>query len=182
VSRRTLAWAVVVALVCVVVGATVTVPAGAASKPKFTLTSSAFTNNAAIPVEYSCRGGGTQPPLAWSHVPKGTKQLALIMEDPDAPSGTFVHWVVAGIKPKPPSIAADSTPTGAVVGDSSIGRPGWVPPCPPSGEHHYIFTLSALDEKITLPPGGDAATLRSLMKGKVVGRAKLTGLFAAATS
>jgi Raf kinase inhibitor-like YbhB/YbcL family protein len=164
------------------VGALVDGAAGAASKPTFALTSSAFTNQGRIPVEYSCRGEGTQPPLAWSRVPKGTEQLALIMEDPDAPSGTFVHWVVAEIEPKPRSIPADTTPAGAVVGNNSVGRPGWIPPCPPSGEHRYIFTLSALDEEITLPPGGDAATLRSLMKGKVVGRAKLTGRFVAATS
>jgi Raf kinase inhibitor-like YbhB/YbcL family protein len=176
-TRRLFAWVFVVTFV----GAVVDVPASAASKQKFALTSSAFTNQDRIPVEYSCRGAGTQPPLAWSGVPKGTEQLALIMEDPDAPSGTFVHWVVAEIEPKPRSIPADTTPAGAVVGNNSVGRPGWIPPCPPSGEHHYIFTLSALDEKITLPPGGDAATLRSLMRGKVIGRAKLTGLFAAAT-
>jgi Raf kinase inhibitor-like YbhB/YbcL family protein len=178
VTRRLLAWVFVVTFV----GAAVDVPAGAASKPKFALTSSAFDNNESIPVEYSCRGAGTQPPLAWSRVPKGTRQLALVMEDPDAPSGTFVHWVVAEIRPKPRSIPADTTPAGAVVGNNSVGRPGWIPPCPPSGEHRYIFTLSALDEKITLPPGGDAATLRSLTKGKVLGRAKLTGRFAAASS
>ena len=172
--RRTL---VAAALVVVAVVATAPVPADAASKPRFALTSAAFTNNGSIPVQYSCRGEGTQPPLAWSRVPGGTKQLALIVEDPDAPSGTFVHWVVAGIKPKPRSIAADATPTGAVEGNSSTGRPGWVPACPPSGRHHYIFTLYALDRKVSLPPGGDAATLRSEMLGKVIGRAKLTGLF-----
>ena len=102
-------------------------------------------------------------------MPSGTKQLALIMQDPDTPIGTFVHWVVAGIAPSPPSIASGTDPVGAVQGANGAGRPGWIPPCPPSGPvHHYIFTLYALKKKVTLPPGGDAATLRELMNGKII--------------
>ena len=152
--------------------------ASGATKPKFTLTSAAFADNSAIPVQYTCTGAGMRPGLTWKHAPSGTRQLALIVEDPDAPIGTFVHWVVAGIAPKPASIAGDTDPAGAVQGANGTGRPGWQPPCPPAGPtHHYIFTLYALKKKVTLPPGGNAATLRTAMKGKIVGQAKLVGLY-----
>jgi Raf kinase inhibitor-like YbhB/YbcL family protein len=149
----------------------------AAARTAFTLTSSAFTDNGTIPVAFTCNGAGTQPALAWKGIPSRAKQLALIVEDPDAPIGTFVHWVVAGIEPKPPSIAADAEPTGAVEGTNGAGRTGWIPPCPPSGTHHYVFTLYALDKKVTAPPGVGAAALRSLIKGRVIARARLTGLY-----
>jgi Raf kinase inhibitor-like YbhB/YbcL family protein len=167
-----------IALAATIVAASVlcATPVGAA-KPKFSLTSSAFGNGATIPVEYTCKGAGMSPPLTWKQLPKGTKTLALIMEDPDTPIGTFVHWVVANFKPKPPSIAADSEPANAFGGVNGAGRPGWIPPCPPSGVHHYIFTLYALDKKVTLPPGATAVTLRRAMTGKILGRARLTGLF-----
>jgi Raf kinase inhibitor-like YbhB/YbcL family protein len=153
--------------------------ASAASKPRLALTSSAFTNDATMPDANTCKGAGVSPPLAWRNVPKGTKHLALIMEDPDAPSGRFVHWVVAGIEPKPPSIAEGATPSGALEGLNSLGRRGWVPPCPPAGPaHDYVFTLYALAKSVALnsvPP--TASQLREAMKGKVVGRAKLVGRY-----
>jgi hypothetical protein len=170
------ALAVVVAMTSWSLGAE---SAGAASKPTFTLTSPAFGDNDAIPATFTCKGAGTQPALAWRGIPKRAKQLALIVEDPDAPVGTFVHWVVAGIAPKPASFGEDAEPPGAVEGTNGAGRTGWIPPCPPSGTHHYIFTLYALDEKVKAPAGVGATALRSLIKGKVVARAKLTGLFGA---
>ncbi|MEX1006444.1 MAG: YbhB/YbcL family Raf kinase inhibitor-like protein [Acidimicrobiia bacterium] len=162
-----------------IIAMTIAAPASAATaRPKFVLTSTAFGDGGTIPIEYTCRSTGTTPQLAWKRVPSGTKELGLIMEDPDAPSGTFVHWVVAGIKPKPPSIAADADPVGAFVGVNSVGRPGWQPPCPPPGPaHHYVFTLYAVGKKVTLPPGATAATLRTAMKGKILAKAKLVGLF-----
>lgn len=171
----------VVAIVVVLSGVIAPPSAGGAAKPKFRLTSTSFEDGATIPVEYTCTGAGTTPQLAWKRVPSRTKELALIMEDPDAPGGTFVHWVVAGIKPKPPSIAAGADPMGTFVGLNSIGRPVWQPPCPPTGPaHHYIFNLYALNKKVTLPPGADAATLRTAMKGKILSRAKLVGLYGTA--
>jgi Raf kinase inhibitor-like YbhB/YbcL family protein len=153
-------------------------PAAAAAKQKFALTSTTFADGATIPVANTCTGAGTSPQLAWRNLPKGAKELALIMQDPDAPSGTFVHWVVANIKPKPASVAAGTEPTGSYGGNNSVGRPGWLPPCPPAGApHHYVFTLYALKQKVTLPPGANAETLRTAMKGKILGQAKLTGLY-----
>lgn len=163
---------------CLLLGAAPAPASGATSKPKFTLTSTAFANRAAIPVEYTCTGAGTSPPLAWTNVPKGTKQLALIVDDPDAPSGTFVHWVVAGFKPRPPSIAEGSEPANVFGGVNSTGRTGWIPPCPPPGPpHRYVFTLFALKKKITPPPGATATTLREEMKRQVLARAKLVGSY-----
>jgi hypothetical protein len=171
--RRVLLVGIVLAVL-----AAVAPSASGATKPKFTLTSTAFSNNSTIPVEYTCTGAGMRPRVAWKHVPSGTKELAMIMEDPDAPIGTFVHWVVAGILPKPPAIAGDTDPAGAVQGVNGTRRPGWQPPCPPAGPvHHYIFTLYALKKKVTLPPGANAATLRDVMKGKILAQAKLVGLY-----
>jgi Raf kinase inhibitor-like YbhB/YbcL family protein len=153
-------------------------PAAAATKEKFALTSTTFADGATIPVANTCTGAGTSPQLAWKNLPKGTKDLALIMQDPDTPIGTFVHWVVANIKPKPPSVGQGTEPTGAYGGNNGAGRPGWLPPCPPPGApHRYVFTLYALKQRLTLPPGADAAALRAAMKGKIAGQAKLTGLY-----
>jgi Raf kinase inhibitor-like YbhB/YbcL family protein len=176
VTRRAVVLATMVALAA---AAAVTVaPVEASTKRKFSLTSTAFANSGTIPTQYTCTGAGMSPPLAWKHVPARAKDLALIVEDPDTPIGIFVHWVVAGIKPKPPSIAGDSEPAGAVQGNNGTGRPGWRAPCPPPGPaHHYIFTLYALKKKVTLPPGSDAATLRAAMQGKIIGQTKLVGRY-----
>ncbi|MEZ5141542.1 MAG: YbhB/YbcL family Raf kinase inhibitor-like protein [Acidimicrobiales bacterium] len=109
----------------------------------FALTSPAFTDGGAIPREHSCQGEGVSPELAWSGAPAGTQSLALIVHDPDAPiAGGFTHWVLY-------AIPGDTTgiPQGGTAGSSglnSTGKPGWVPPCPPSGTHRYVFTLYAL--------------------------------------
>lgn len=177
--HRKIVPAFVLVVVCATLGlgASVT-PAVAATKQKFALTSTTFADGATIPVANTCTGAGTSPQLAWKNLPKGTKELALIVEDPDAPSGTFVHWVVANIKPKPSSVAEGTDPAGSFGGNNGLGRPGWQPPCPPAGTpHHYVFTLYALKRKLTLPPGANAETLRTAMKGKILGQTKLTGLY-----
>ena len=105
------------------------------------LTSSAFKPNGPIPKQYSCDGKDLQIPLRWRGVPKGTRELVLVMRDPDAPGGSFVHWALAGIPP-----AATSPPATAVAGANSFGTTGYRGPCPPLGDkpHHYVLTLSAL--------------------------------------
>ena len=174
-TRRAVVLAAVVALAAALLSVA---SADAATKPKFALTSTAFANNGTIPTQYTCTGAGMSPPLAWKHAPARAVELALIMEDPDTPIGTFVHWVVAGIRPKPPSIAGDAEPAGAVQGANGTGQPGWRAPCPPPGPpHHYIFTLYALKKKVTLPPGGNADTLRGAMEGRIIGQAKLVGRY-----
>lgn len=173
--RRGLVLLVSASLAIGVVGVPV---AGADAKPKFRLTSTAFANNETIPVEYTCRGDGISPPLAWKGVPKGTKELALIVEDPDTPIGTIVHWVVTAIKPTPRSVRADTEPKNSVGGNTTSGQPGYRGPCPPPGPpHRYIFTLYALKKKVALPPGATAAALRDAISTTTLGEAQLIGLF-----
>ena len=143
------------------------------------LTSTAFKNDAAIPAEHSYHGANLSPPLAIAGVPEGTASLALICDDPDAPRGTWVHWVAWNLDPKATQIAKGKLPTGAVLGNNSWGKPEWGGPAPPSGTHHYVFKLYALKEKLTLKPGSDAKSLEAAMQGKILGEAKLVGIFAA---
>jgi Raf kinase inhibitor-like YbhB/YbcL family protein len=169
---------VVVAVIAVLAAVAGAPSVSAASKKKtLTLSSTAFENGGTIPVEFTCKGDGTSPELSWKHVPSGTKQFSLIMEDPDTAIGTFVHSVVAGMPAKTRSIAENSEPADAFGGVNGAGRPGWIPPCPPSGVHRYIFTLYALSKNVSLPPGATAATLRAAMKGKVLARARLLGRY-----
>ena len=100
------------------------------------LSSTAFADGAAIPRANTCDGSGTPPPLAWRGVPENARELVLVVEDPDAPGGTFVHWTAFGIPPDATAMPAD-----AAGGENSAGKQGWTPPCPPSGTHHYVFTL-----------------------------------------
>jgi len=172
--RRATAVAAVVAVLAVLA---TSAPLSAASKRQLTLTSTAFDDGGTIPVAYTCRGEGKSPQLAWKNVPSGTKQFALIMQDPDTPIGTFVHWVVAGMAAKTRSIPENTQPADAFGGVNGAGRPGWTPPCPPSGVHRYIFMLYALGKKVTLPPGANAAAVRAAIKGKVLSRAQLLGRY-----
>ena len=143
------------------------------------LTSTAFIANGTIPALHSYHGGNISPPLAISDVPAGTASLALICDDPDAPRGTWVHWVVWNLDPKTTKIPQGSLPAGAMVGKNSWGKTGWGGPAPPSGTHRYVFKIYALKEPVTLKPGADAKALEAAMKGKVVAEAKLIGLYSA---
>jgi hypothetical protein len=106
------------------------------------VTSSAFGEGGALPEEYTCWGAGRVPPLEWSGVPDGTTSLAVVVHDPDAPRGTFVHWVLYDV---PGTLTAlTERPKEAREGTNSAGRPGWHPPCPPTGTHRYVFTVYAL--------------------------------------
>jgi Raf kinase inhibitor-like YbhB/YbcL family protein len=143
------------------------------------LTSSAFKANGTIPALHSYHGGNVSPPLAIAGVPAGTVSLALICDDPDAPAGTWVHWVVWNLDAKTLQIPKGALPAGAVQGNNSWGKAGWGGPAPPSGTHHYVFKLYALKEAVTLKPGADAKALDAAMKGKIVAEARLVGLYAA---
>ena len=154
-------------------------PALAAAAPTFRLTSTAFADGDALPAKFSCQGEGVSPRLAWKGVPKGTKALALILDDPDAPAGTFVHWVLADFKPKPRSIPQGGEPKNVFGGLNGTGRPGYLPPCPPPGPaHRYVFTLYALKKPAKLPPGATATTLRDAIAGTTLAEAQLVGLYA----
>ena len=136
-----------------------------------------FKNNGEIPAKYTCDGEGTQLTLRIAEVPVDAKSLALIVDDPDAPNGDFVHWVVWNIDPKTSIIENGSLPKSAVEGYTSLNKSGWVPPCPPSGTHHYHFKLSALDTVLSIPESGTKADLISAMEGHIIDNAELVGLY-----
>lgn len=144
------------------------------------LASSAFQDKGVIPAGYSYRGGNSSPPLTIRGVPSGAAGLALICDDPDAPAGTWVHWVVWNIDAKTTQIPKGGLPAGAIVGNNSWGKAEWGGPAPPSGTHHYVFKLYALKEPVSLKAGSDAKALEAAMKGKILAEAKLVGLFSAA--
>ncbi|MDA8172286.1 MAG: YbhB/YbcL family Raf kinase inhibitor-like protein [Nitrospiraceae bacterium] len=139
--------------------------------------SESFGMNEYIPVEFSCKGRDKSPPLLVENVPRGAKSLALIMDDPDAPAGTWVHWVLWDIPPGTRKIEAGSAPAGAVPGVNSWGKPGYGGPCPPSGVHRYFFKLYALDTRLSLGRGAGKRELEAAMRGHIIARAELLGLF-----
>lgn len=141
------------------------------------ITSNAFENNGNIPVEYTCDGADINPPLSFSGVPENTQSLALIVDDPDAPSGTFDHWVVFNISPFATTVEANSIPNGGIIGISSTGRSEWVAPCPPSGVHRYRFKLYALDTMLNLMADADKKIVEEKMQGHIIVQAELTGFY-----
>ncbi len=159
----------------------------------FTLTSTAFKSNGTIAPKYSfnqmgCTGENVSPPLEWKNPPAGTKSFALMVHDPDAPTGSgWWHWVVYNIPADTTALpegagAADghALPKGTVQGNTDFGKPGWGGPCPPpgSGKHHYNFTLYALKvDKIDVPPGASPAMVGFNVNANKLGQAKLTGMF-----
>ena len=140
------------------------------------LSSPAFKNNGTIPPKHTCDGGEAIPPLAFSDIPDETKTLALIVEDPDAPSGTFDHWIVFNMPLSVTGIQEGEEPQG-IRGNNSTGNVGYKGPCPPSGVHHYIFTLYALDSELPLLEGASKKDILEAMGSHIVDRAKLVGLY-----
>ena len=142
------------------------------------ITSPAFKDQAPIPKKYSCEGEEINPPLLFHNVPKGAKSLALIVDDPDAPSGTFVHWIVFNITPETWEIMENSSPEGSVPGNNSIDKTGYTAPCPPPGKvHHYRFKLYALDSVLGLEEGSTKQEVEKEMSGHIISQAVLTGLY-----
>jgi Raf kinase inhibitor-like YbhB/YbcL family protein len=142
------------------------------------LTSSAFENGAAIPRQNTCDGKGDSPPLAWSGVPDGARELLLVVEDPDAPGGTFVHWTLFKIPPSTTGIRAGGVPGGAAQGENSAGDDAWTGPCPPKGEHRYVFTIYALREASGLDAGAKPDAVRAAAKDGAFGSGRLVGRYA----
>jgi Raf kinase inhibitor-like YbhB/YbcL family protein len=143
----------------------------------FRVSSPAFAPHAAIPAEYSRRGGNQSPPLAFTAVPAGTKSLALVMDDPGAPAGDWIHWLVANIPPDAAQLAAGKLPAGAVVGANSWSVARYDGPQPPSGTHRYMIRVYALDTPLALKPGFTQGQLADAMKGHVLAQAQLEGTF-----
>jgi len=146
------------------------------SKP-MQLTSPSFKNGEYLPLTYSCDGKGTNPTLKIADVPTGTKDLVLIVDDPDAPSGDFVHWTLWNIDPAATEITENTIPNGATVGLTSAGNNRYVPPCPPTGIHHYTFKLYALDIKMDLPPITPKDQLLQKMNDHIITQTELVALY-----
>ncbi|MCX6743759.1 MAG: YbhB/YbcL family Raf kinase inhibitor-like protein [Candidatus Parcubacteria bacterium] len=141
------------------------------------LTSPVFTNNSNLPAKYTCDGQGINPSLTIVDIPDKAQSLALISDDPDAPSGTFVHWLVWNIDPKTTEIAENSVPTGSNLGKTSANRTGYVAPCPPSGIHRYFFKIFALDIKLDLTPNAGKDNLEKAMQGHILDSVEIIGLY-----
>jgi Raf kinase inhibitor-like YbhB/YbcL family protein len=145
----------------------------------FTLASDSFTEGGAIPQRYTCDGAGDSPQLAWAGPPDGTQSFALIVRDPDAPGGYFIHWVLYDV---PADITAlPSSPAGNVglgqPGTNGAGRNSYTGPCPPLGTHHYYFTLYALDTDLAFDTTPSADDLTGAMEGHILGQAVLMGTY-----
>lgn len=140
------------------------------------LESPAFQNGAAIPARFTCAGANVSPPLAIIGAPAGTKAYALVMDDPDAPSGTWTHWIKWNISPLVRTIEEGVEPAG-VSGRGRGGNETYQGPCPPSGAHSYRFRLYALDASLPLKQGSSKAALETAMMGHVLEQAELVGTF-----
>jgi Raf kinase inhibitor-like YbhB/YbcL family protein len=145
--------------------------------------SAGFAEGQAIPSKYTCDGEDMSPPLSWDSSPNGTKSLALICDDPDAPSGTWVHWVIydlsATLTELPEAVPAkEEALSGAKQGRNDFGRIGYGGPCPPAGSaHRYYFKLYALDGALNLKAGATKADVENAMKGHIVGQGQLMGTY-----
>jgi len=142
-----------------------------------TLSSSAFKQNGPVPSKYTCDGADVNPPLAINVVPAGARSLALIVDDPDAPAGVWVHWVVWNIGANTTEIKENSVPQGAQQGLTDFRDRKYGGPCPPSGTHRYFFKLYALDTVLTLGPAATKPALDQAMKGHIIGQTELIGKY-----
>ncbi|HSP16395.1 MAG TPA: YbhB/YbcL family Raf kinase inhibitor-like protein [Thermoanaerobaculia bacterium] len=140
------------------------------------ITSSAFSEGASIPAKYTCDGGDAIPPLRFEDVPEEAASLALVMDDPDAPGGTWDHWVVWNIPRDTAEVREGLAPKG-VFGNNSWRRKTWGGPCPPDREHRYFFRLYALDSTLDLAPGSTKAQLEKAMRGHILAEAQLMGRY-----
>lgn len=160
--------------------------AGAAHAAPFSLRSPAFGDGGTIPAVYTCDGQDVSPPLRWDEPPPGTRSLALIMDDPDAPNPaapkmTWVHWVLYDLPPAagelPEGAASGDLPSGTRLGRNSWGRPGYGGPCPPIGRHRYFHKLYALDTMLPVLDVPTKAELERAMKGHVLEKTELVGTY-----
>jgi len=170
-------------------------PIGQITKPssavkvesKMKLASSAFSDNQSIPAKYTCDGVNISPPLTISEIPENAQGLVLIVDDPDAPAGDWVHWTVFNIDPAMTEVTEGTVPTGAVEGMTDFGKTGWGGPCPPaspksqrgepSGTHRYQFKLYALDTTLELGSSAKKQDIGEAMQGHILDQTLLIGLY-----
>jgi Raf kinase inhibitor-like YbhB/YbcL family protein len=144
--------------------------------------SAAFKHLQPIPSQYTCDGADISPPLSWSTIPATAKSLVLIADDPDAPAGTWVHWVVYDLPPATDTLQENLPKTDTLAGGGKQGRTdfnrvGWNGPCPPSGTHRYFFKLYALDIALNLPAGKAKKEIEKAMKGHILAKGELAGTY-----
>jgi Raf kinase inhibitor-like YbhB/YbcL family protein len=145
-----------------------------------TVTSDSFPANGAIPVDFTCDGANKSPQLTFSAPPAGTKAFAIVADDPDAPGGTFTHWIVFNVPGDVRALpeAADPAAMGGAVGTNDFNRTGYAGPCPPRGEiHHYYFRVYGLTGAIDVPAGATRGAVDSAMSGRVLAEGALVGVF-----
>jgi Raf kinase inhibitor-like YbhB/YbcL family protein len=142
-----------------------------------TVDSPEITEGGRIPARYTCDGQDVSPPLAWSGVPSDAAALALVVDDPDARRGTYTHWVVVDIDPAVNSVARGQSPPGAQQIVNSAGRASYIGPCPPSGVHHYRFTVYALSRRLALPPHAALRSALDAIAEAATAQGTLTGTF-----
>jgi Raf kinase inhibitor-like YbhB/YbcL family protein len=157
-------------------------PVVAAPETSMFVTSNDFSTGGTIPPRFTCEGSGSSPNLRIAMVPRNAQSLVMIMDDPDAPKGTFTHWLVWNISPDATEFSTDSVPAGVVQGTNDAGKTGYFPPCPPSGQHRYYFRVFALAKPIKLPPSARRADVDKAIEGIVLAEATLMGRFGRAIS
>jgi Raf kinase inhibitor-like YbhB/YbcL family protein len=145
-------------------------PKAKAAKQELVVTSSAFRNTEAIPHDYTCQGTAQPPPLAWSYVPNGTRSFAILVEDKDAPKGTFTHWLVTDLPPDVTKVE----PGSPLPHEAQIAT-DYTAPCPPSGQHHYIFHVYALDSTLSKP--ASRAEFLASIRGHVIAQGQVIGTY-----
>lgn len=149
----------------------------------FTLSSSSFQNGGDIPKKYTCEGADVSPELSWTAPPQGTRSFALIADDPDAPAGTWTHWVLYDLPPDTHNLEenvakVDELPNGARQGRNDFRKIGYGGPCPPAGKaHRYFFKLYALDAKLNLAPGASKQEVENAVQGHTLANAELMGKY-----
>lgn len=151
-------------------------------KMEITVKSPAFEQGKPIPEEYTCDGRNISPPLRWSNIPEEAQSLAMIVDDPDAPRGTFTHWIIWNIPPDLAEFSANvdkekMLPNGARQGINDAGKIGYTGPCPPSGTHRYFFKVYALDSTIDLAPGANRKQIDDALRGKTIAQGELMGTY-----
>lgn len=169
--------------ICLALSCLILIAQAAHAQSGFTLSSAAFTTGNPVPVDNSCSGANASPALSWSGVPANTKSFVLIVDDPDAPHGTFTHWIAYDIPASATSLPgaiphSDEITGGGEQGMNSAAKIGYMGPCPPPGKvHHYHFKLYALNSTINLPKAASRNAVEAAMKPDVIGTAELVGTF-----
>lgn len=152
------------------------------NKPELKVISAAFKEGEPIPRQYTCHGINISPPLEWGGAPKSARTIAIIADDPDAPAGTWVHWVLYNLPAENIGFvenlpATENLKAGGFQGKNDFGKIGYGGPCPPSGTHRYFFKVYALDAELPLEAGATKADVEKAMQGHVVGQGQLMGTY-----